>query len=815
MLQENELPFSEMMLRMEEVSITYAENEQPAIQQVSFSLAKGEAVLFLGPSGCGKSTLAMLCARLIPRSVEATVSGNVWYHPEMDASGRVGYGFQDPDSQCCMLTVADEVAFGRENQSFPRSMMKDRIQESLVSAGIPVPLAANHAEFSGGMKQKLAIASALSLKPGLLILDEPTANLDPFSTKQVFEQIARLHDAGQTMIVIEHKFDPLLPVMDRVVLFDRSGRIYREGPAEVLIREEWQWLVQEGVVSEWKSAPAVNPVVTSHATSQPQREALPHSQEIAYQLEHVVVAFGKKQVLFDLSLTISKGDFVAIVGPNGAGKSMLLQVLAGLKKPASGTVRLLHRAMQEWKVRERFSAIAYSFQNPEFQFIYERVGDELANRLVGDQVPPHVEELLRRFGLEGTAKQSPFSLSQGQKRRLSVAAMMRTSHDLYLFDEPTFGQDAKTQAGIMERMRELHDAGKTIIMTTHDMDLVQRFAQHVVVVVNGRIAFEGTPEALFSRPDMLQLAHLLDDTSEISGMGAVRTGVDGARNDGVENVGARNDAADNDQAVTDGMAPLDLAATEEVQQKKARAPIRKLHPGWLFLAMFVAAIVSLFAHTMPEAFAEMALPLLVMMGLGWMSPWRIVKLLSPFLIFYVLYLWTYVANAAVPPGTASISFLWYHISYYGLMEGLILSIRMLGSVLFGILFVTQIDFTDFMVALTKDFYVPPKFAYGTMAGLRVVPLFSSEWTKLKQARQIRGKEGGSAWLKPITYALPLLSQGIRMSERVAIAMEARGFYGKVTESAKYRTFYRQIKAHWWDMVVSIGIVALAIVGAFL
>ena len=828
MLQENELPFSEMMLRMEEVSITYAENEQPAIQQVSFSLAKGEAVLFLGPSGCGKSTLAMLCARLIPRSVEATVSGNVWYHPEMDASGRVGYVFQDPDSQFCMLTVADEVAFGLENQSFPRSMMKERIQESLVSAGIPVPLTVNHAEFSGGMKQKLAIASALALKPGLLILDEPTANLDPFSTKQVFEQIARLHDAGQTMIVIEHKFDPLLPVMDRVVLFDRSGRIYREGPAEVLIREEWKWLLQEGVVAEWKAAPFVNPLATSqlsaspNATSRPaairpleeshhpEREAVTNSLELAFQLEHVAVAFGKKQVLFDLSLTISKGDFVAIVGPNGAGKSTLLQVLAGLKKPASGTVRVLHRAMQEWKVRDRFSAISYSFQNPEFQFVYERVGDELANRLVGDQVPPHVEELLKRFGLEGTAQQSPFSLSQGQKRRLSVAAMMRKSHEIYLFDEPTFGQDANTQAGIMERMRELHDAGKTIIMTTHDMDLVKRYAQHVIVVVNGRIAFLGTPESLFSRPDILQHAHLMDDTSEISGMGAVRAGVDGERNNGVE-----NDGADNDGVVADGMAPFGLAASLEVQQKKSRAPIRKLHPGWLFLAMFVAAIVSLFAHTMPEAFAEMALPLLVMMGLGWMSPWRIVKLLSPFLIFYVLYLWTYVANAAVPPGTASISFLWYHISYYGLMEGLILSIRMLGSVLFGILFVTQIDFTDFMVALTKDFYVPPKFAYGTMAGLRVVPLFSSEWTKLKQARQIRGKEGGSAWLKPITYALPLLSQGIRMSERVAIAMEARGFYGKVTESAKYRTFYRQIKAHWWDVVISAGIVVLAIVGAFL
>ena len=767
------------LLNFEDVSIIYEESEHPTIQHINFSLDEGEAVLFLGPSGCGKSTLAMLCAHLIPHSVEATVDGKAWYSPQIEQPGQVGYVFQDPDSQFCMLTVADEIAFGLENQAFPATAIDDRSRHALNAAGLPVPLAANHAEFSGGMKQKLAIASALALQPNLLVLDEPTANLDPFSTRQVFEQITRLHEAGQAMIVIEHKFDPLLPVMDRVILFDRTGRIYRAGPTLQVICDEWAWLVDTGVVASWKTPPVGCQQMISGDSEEiatPPGRMLQASDHNAFLLQQVSLSYGKQRVLHDLSLRIPKGDFVAVVGPNGAGKSSFLQLLAGLKRPASGSLTLLDRPIGKWKVRERFSAIAYSFQNPEFQFIYERVGDELANRIVGADVPAQIHELLAQFGLDDLDQHSPFSLSQGQKRRLSVASMMRKTHEIYLFDEPTFGQDAKTQAAIMERMKALNEAGKTIIITTHDMDLVRRYAHHVIVIASGAVIFQGASEDLFSQKDILRVAHLLDDT----------------------------------------MAELpqiqDSSQHLEGPKNVRKSLVARLHPGWLFLAMFMASLISLFAHTLPEAIAEMALPLVVMMGLGWMSPWKIAKLLSPFLVFYVLYLWSYVANAAVPTGTTTLNFLWYHLSYYGLDQGLILSIRMLGSVLFGILFVTQIDFTDFMVALTKDFHVPPKFAYGTMAGLRVVPLFASEWTKLRQARQIRGKEGGSAWLNPVTYALPLLSQGIRMSERVAIAMEARGFHGKVSTSATHRTFYRLVKVHAWDLIVSAAIVILAVLG---
>ncbi len=816
MLDPDAISADAPMLRFHNVSVTYPEQNSAAVQGVNFTLNTGESALFLGPSGCGKSTLAMAGARLIPTAVEAKVEGEVWFHPDTLRPGRVGYVFQDPDAQFCMLNVADEVAFGLENQSLPPIQMEKRIRSALREAGLDVPLSAEHATFSGGMKQKLAIASALALKPDLLVLDEPTANLDPASSRLVFEQIARLHDAGQTMIVIEHKFDPLLPIMDRVVLFDREGRIYREGSTLPVIAKEWEWLVATGVVASWKLPPqavsAMRHAHTSaptsdhtmiHATAVPSAvkfahtdghtpprsdvrgsHAEPSTSDTAFTLKDARLSYRKHTVLKGLTLSIQKGDFVAVVGPNGAGKSSVLQLLAGLWRPSSGKVELFGRSLDQWSVKDRYAAIAYSFQNPELQFIYERVGDELANRVVGDDVPASILALLNQFGLDGLAGQSPFSLSQGQKRRLSVAAMMRNAHEVYLFDEPTFGQDAKTQAAIMERMRALHAGGKTIVMTTHDMDLVRRYASSVIVIVDGRVIYQGDVEGLWMRSDILRAAHLLDESMEVG------------------------------NSPNNHSSSLSMLPAKPDSPTRHKPPIARLHPGWVFVAMFATALLSLFAHTMPQALAELALPLVVMMGLGFMSPWKIAKYLAPFLVFYVLYLWSFVANAAVPPGTPTWHFLWYQFSFYGLHEGLILSIRMLGSVLFGILFVTQMDITDFMVALTMDFRVPPKFAYGTMAGLRLVPLFSAEWTKLRQARQIRGKEGSRVWTRPVTYALPLLSQGVRMSERVAIAMEARGFIDEAAASAKGRTFYRQVKVRWWDLAISGMIVLLALAGIF-
>ncbi len=780
-----------LLLSFENVAISYESALHPTVENIDFKLHTGESVLFLGPSGCGKSTVAMLCAGLIPRSVEAVVTGEIWRAATISRPGQVGYVFQDPDAQFCMLSVGDEIAFGLENQSISRDKMPVQIRSGLARAHLDVPNDAHHATFSGGMKQKLALASALALDPILLILDEPTANLDPLASRQVFNEIANLQRLGQTMIVIEHKFEALIPYMNRIVLFDRQGSIHRIGQTEQVLREEWAWLIEEGVVLPWKTSPGAlkrgreqqismsSLSINRNITNMDDESAVPSCS-----LTHASVKFGHKTVLQDISVSIPAGAFVAIVGPNGAGKSTLLQTLAGLVRPTAGMANLFGQSQKLVAHKERSHRIAYCFQNPEFQFIFERVGDELANRVVGPNVPMEVQRLLDEFGLTGMADQSPFSLSQGQKRRLSVATMLRETHEIYFLDEPTFGQDAKTQEVIMARLAALNQSGKTIIMTTHHMDLVRRFATTVITVVAGQVQFMGTPLGLFAKPAVLRIAHLLDDVGPFL-------------------ADVSEDAHDLNESVTHRPESL-------FRKRKHLPPILYLHPVWLLISMLVLAGVAIFATTLPQAIAMFMYPFVLMMVLAWMTPWKIMKYLSPFLLFYVLYLWSFVANAAVPPGTKTVHFLWMQFSMYGLHQGLIFSIRMLGSGLLGIMFVLCVDMTDLMVGLTKDFLVPPKFSYGTLAGLRVVPLFTTEWQKLRQARQLRGRDALLSLLRPITYAIPLLSQAIRMSERVAIAMEARGFFGGAAQHAKRRTFYRLVPVRVWDYVSCICLTAIAL-----
>ncbi len=874
------------LLSLREVSIGYENAGRLAVSDATLDIVEGESVLLLGPSGCGKSTLAMLCANLIPRAVEAVVSGEVRRDPLLALPGRIGYVFQDADAQFCMLQVDDEIAFGLENLQCDRTVMPPEISRGLREAGLAVGLTQSHAVFSGGMKQKLALASALAMDPSLLILDEPTANLDPRASRQVFDQIAALHRDRKTMIVIEHKFDLLLPHMDTVVLFDASGRIYKSGPTAAVMTQEWEWLVREGVIPPWKVSPrgdswsgqevAHSALATSataatveqtdggetearmteteaRMTEPESRTTEPESRTTepgsrmaesgsrmaeagnAVEITDGGLSYGAATVWSDLQLALPKGSFTAIVGPNGAGKSSLLQVIAGLTPLAAGQACLLGRPVKTWKRRELAERVSYCFQNPEFQFIFERVGDELANRVVGADTPTEVSALLAEFGLAGYELHSPFALSQGQKRRLSVAAMLREEHEVYLLDEPTFGQDAHTQQVIMDRLAAVHNAGKTLVMTTHDMDLVRRFASHVAVLARGRLQFFGAPEDLFSNTDLLRQNHLLDDVETelrsaaeadcFAGETAVENAASAAATTGLQEAPATAAAPDTHATAADaghgqGRAPestatnvvaLDVGALSASRMARPGAPARRLNPPVLLVTTLAVTVAAIFAHTIAQGATMLAVPILLMFVLAWLTPWQVLKRLSPFLVFYILYIWSLTAYAAVGLHTPTFQLLWMRLSFSGFLKGVVLALRMLAAVGFGVLFFSAADITELIVGLCKNFRVPPKFAYGILAGVRVVPLFRSEWTKLKQARQLRGKDARFSFLRPITYALPLLSQAIRMSERVAIAMEARGFHGGPAEHAGERTFYRDVVIHWWDYAFGAGLLTVTVI----
>jgi energy-coupling factor transporter ATP-binding protein EcfA2/energy-coupling factor transporter transmembrane protein EcfT len=809
------------------VSVAY-ESGAPVLSGVDLDISRGEAILVAGPSGCGKSTLAGVCAGLIPGIVEARVTGEVVTDPCIRRPGAVGYVFQDPETQLVLLETGDEVAFGLENLRVPRADMDARIERALLDVDLAVNLADRHLTFSGGMKQKLAITCALAMDAQFIILDEPTANLDPHSARQVFDQIRGLKQTGKTLLVIEHRFDLLLSIVDRVVLLSSNGGVHRIADPQTVMREEWDWMLKAGVVPPWKRLPAefrttaavpARAAATSLAavpeaeTGEVRATAVPASPAIAppafriwaapassarfpqepdrtdgvppaFALSCGGVVLGGRWIWRDVSVAAQPGELIAVAGPNGAGKTTLLHALAGLQTLNEGTV-----SRAGWpdgrRRRDGWRDVGLCFQNPEYQFIYHTVGDELANTvLAGRPLPPEAGRWLAKFGLEGLESHSPFALSQGQKRRLSVAVMLREDRQVYLLDEPTFGQDAATQQAIMECLAELCRAGRTVVLTTHDMDLVRRYAMRVWVLADGALRFDGPPDELGARRDLLERAHLLDDVWEGAASGERR---------------AVNRGASKQRSATGG--------------RLAASPARALNPAFHLITVCLAVIVGIFAHTLVQALAFFILPLALIFAVARMPPWRVGKRLSPFLAVYVFYVWSLTAYGKATPGSPQIRILWMHPSLAGFENGLVLAFRMLSAVTFSTLFVFSADITDLIVSLCQNLRVSPRFAYGILAGIRFLPLFQDEWQKLRRARKLRGREVRFAVLRPVIYALPLLTQAIRMSERVAVAMEARGFRGEAAHAVSGRTFYRAVRVSKWDAWYGLGVVAacLAIV----
>ncbi|TCS71626.1 energy-coupling factor transport system ATP-binding protein [Effusibacillus lacus] len=520
------------------------------LDQIHLSIRKGESVLLLGPSGSGKSTLGYVLGGLIPRSIEAVVTGNV------RVEGRVGMLFQDPEAQFCMLTAEDEIAFGLENIRIPRREMETRIDAALERFGLMSWKRRNSAEMSGGMKQKLAMACLLAMEPDIYIFDEPTANLDPASTRDVLRAIRELKQTeSKTLLIIEHKVEGVIDWVDRAVLLGPDGRLLDEGmPGEVFRRRQaeiraygiWQPTL-------WKWSSRLNPTAPFPTTTKqfvdavdsgqvPQLVELldretgaltaaspaaaslqdldPIGKVPLFRAENASFSYGKgHKVWGPISFDINAGEWVAIVGPNGCGKSTLLSALMGLRNLSEGTIRLKERPLDSYSGREISQLLGFVFQNPEHQFITDTVWQEVAfgtGAPTNPEVKERVRETLVDLGLIHAANANPFSLSQGEKRRLSVATTLLSSHEALLLDEPTFGQDAHTAFELEEKLADLHQQGRTLIMVTHDMELVARRAQKVLVLAGGNLLYCGHPADLFRMEES-------EDSAAAEASGLLRT----------------------------------------------------------------------------------------------------------------------------------------------------------------------------------------------------------------------------------------------------------------------------------------------------
>ncbi|MED0675968.1 energy-coupling factor transporter ATPase [Aneurinibacillus thermoaerophilus] len=497
-------------LACKDVSVRFFDSRFFTLKDVTLSIEKGEKVLFLGPSGCGKSTLLAALAGLIPGSIEAEITGEI-VRPD-----RIGIMFQDPDAQFCMLTVGDEIAFSLENRCVPRNQMDSLIEKAMAQAGLSLPKDTPIATLSGGMKQRLALACLLALDADTLFFDEPTAQLDPQGRQEIFELLRSFSDSDVTMVFVEHVLDGLIDWMDRVVLFDAGGRLIGEGTPEDVLSLYGKEMEEAGI---WKPrlfphtmeevcADPSHPLQTEWS-SQLQRSKAKHTtsslrtNEPVYTVHDLSISYGKKQVLTSINFSLHAGEWVAIVGKNGAGKSTLLKVLVGLEKWKQGDILFAGRSLKKWPTKALFEQVGFVFQNPELQFVTDRVYDEVAfgGKVRGwNETALHEKtiRLLQEFALEPFSEKHPFTLSQGQKRRLSVATMLLFDQKVLLLDEPTFGQDAGTCAQLLSRLQQRKEQGTSIIMVTHDMDLVDQYADRVLLLDNGTIQFDGTPYELFS-----------------------------------------------------------------------------------------------------------------------------------------------------------------------------------------------------------------------------------------------------------------------------------------------------------------------------
>ena len=547
------------LVQFDQVTYTHYDKTTPALSDINLTVRRGSFTLLVGPSGSGKSTLCMLLNGIIPQILGGKLTGMVTVDgqdvsktPVQELAKSTGMLFQDPEWMFATLKVEDEIAFGPENLRRPPVEILKIIDRSLDYVGMQNLRNNLVWALSGGQTQKLGLAAVIAMQTPLIVLDEPTANLDPATTHSVHELILRLRDDGRSVVLVTKDLDEFMAEADNMILL-AEGRVVAQGDPRQVVAEHGAKILELGV---WlpetteiglrlkamgkpvKQIPiTVEEAVDAFADSRfhsPQPVDKPiDKEEVLIHAGNVEFTYGNKfKALRGVSFDICRGEIVAIVGQNGAGKSTLSKLLVGLKKPTAGELTMFGRSARQWKVQDLATQIALVFQNPEHQFLCDTVKEELAYSLLAqgiddpEIVSSRVQGMLERLEITETAGSHPFSLSAGAKRRLGVATMLIAGNaKLLIVDEPTYGQDRRLTESLMNLINKLRDEGITILMITHDMRLVDSHIERAIVMANGQKVFDGRPNDLFQSPEALEQASLRTTT--------LRRLVDGLRARGV------------------------------------------------------------------------------------------------------------------------------------------------------------------------------------------------------------------------------------------------------------------------------------------
>lgn len=789
----------------------HAGRKNAALSGVDLDIAPGERVLVLGPSGSGKSTLMGGLAGLLGGAEEGEATGTLTVDgvAPAQARGRVGLLMQDPEAQVVLARVGDDVAFGMENLGVPREEIWPRVADSLNAVGLDVPLHHSTTELSGGQKQRLALASILAMGPGLLLLDEPTANLDPSGVAEVRAAVeAVVERTGATVVVVEHRVDVWAPLVDRVIVV-ADGRIAADGPLdEVLeqqgdaLRERGIWLPGDDVAAEVGPAPEVAPASS---------EAAPIAR-----VADLTIGYDKASpVRSGIDLTIERGVSTCIVGANGAGKSTFALTLAGLLPPLEGTVEVetadgTAGDPHGWPSKRLLGRMSMVFQEPEYQFLAATVAEELAigPRAVGmteEEIAPLVEEHLEALGLTKLARANPMTLSGGEKRRLSVATALISAPELLILDEPTFGQDRGTWLGLVRLLRSALERGVTLVSITHDPAFVAAMGQRVVDL--GLVGIRGGGESRDSAESAL--ASPCDEA--YSGC-ASRTSVGSESGDSADAT-ITGDATGADAPA--GEVPASAAtagAARMCAPTTARAPRRGLlartNPVARVLALLVATTPLLISIDPVSAGVALALEL-ALVPLSGVSARSFALKATPLAVAAPLGALSMLLYAS-PGGRVFWEFGPAAISEHSIWLALGIGLRMCALVIPAIALLDRIDPTDMGDGLAQILHLPARPVLASLAGARMTSLMAADWKALERARRARGVGDASRIRSFLRGSFSLLVFALRRSGKLATTMEARGFGAKGQRTWARPSRLRAADAVLIAVAVAIPAIALAV-----
>ena len=529
----------------------YKDSQSPAIDGLDFTVKPGEVVAIVGHTGAGKSTFVKCINGLIPHFQPGELSGLLRVlgldpseHSVADLSGRVGIVFQEFENQLFSTSVEQEVAFGPENLGIQPEQIRQRVSESLALVGLSGFEQREPAGLSGGEKQRLAIASVLAMRPSLLLLDEPTTDLDPEARASIYQIINSLRQMGRSVLVVDHQVEALLD-FDSIAVMAKGSIVFAGRPEEVCAKSKQ--LAQAGVrphqvalacqmlnidpapLAADEAFRAINQDFSVDLGRYDRVLRCESSLRVGapiIEVENLSFSYVKGEfVLHDVSLTVAEGDFVAIVGRNGSGKTTFVKHLNGLLKPTLGSVRFRGRQVRELRLSETARHIGYVFQNPDSQIFCETVEDEVrfGPKNLGysdEQIERFVEEALATVKLQQKRASDPFCLTKGERQRVAVASTLACNPEVIILDEPTTGLDYVQEQKLMGMLQELNALGKTIIFVTHSLWLVAQYARRVVAFCDGRIIYDGPVRKFFSEqnaelvaraglapPDIVKLSH--------------------------------------------------------------------------------------------------------------------------------------------------------------------------------------------------------------------------------------------------------------------------------------------------------------------